>query len=128
MLKHEYTKVNGIRLHYVTAGSGRLILFVHGFPEFWYAWRNQLAEFGRDHEAVAPDMRGYNLSSKPTDVDQYQIKILVEDLRQLGEHLGHKRGSNKICRHRAVSYRYQLVTPPLALSKLQALDVDCAGA
>ena len=52
------------------AGQGKLILFVHGFPEFWYAWKNLLPEFGRDHLAVAPDMRGYNLSSKPADVSR----------------------------------------------------------
>ncbi len=56
---------------------------MHGFPEFWYEWKHQLAEFGRDHLAVAPDMRGYNLSSKPTTVDDYQMPKLVEDLRAL---------------------------------------------
>ena len=91
MLKHEYADLNGIRLHYVTVGEGKLIMFVHGFPEFWYAWKNQLVEFGRDYLAVAPDMRGYNLSAKPTDVDQYQVKYLVEDLRALAEHFGHKK-------------------------------------
>src|ERR1700682_3007642 len=91
MLKHEYAEVNGQRLHYVTAGKGKLIIFLHGFPEFWYEWKNQLAEFGRDYRAVAPDMRGYNLSSKPAEVDQYQIKYLVEDLRALAEKLGHKK-------------------------------------
>jgi epoxide hydrolase 4 len=91
MLKHEYAEVNGVRLHYVTAGKGKLILFVHGFPEFWYEWKNQLLEFGRDYQAVAPDMRGYNLSSKPADLEQYRMKYLVEDLRALAEHLGHKK-------------------------------------
>jgi pimeloyl-ACP methyl ester carboxylesterase len=91
MLKHAYAEVNGVRLHYVTAGKGKLIMFVHGFPEFWYEWKNQLAEFGRNYQAVAPDMRGYNLSSKPAEVDQYQIKYLVEDLRALTEKLGHKK-------------------------------------
>lgn len=91
MLKHEYADVNGVRLHYVTAGTGKLIMFVHGFPEFWYEWKNQLMEFGRDYQAVAPDMRGYNLSSKPADLDQYQMKYLVEDLRALAERLGHKK-------------------------------------
>jgi pimeloyl-ACP methyl ester carboxylesterase len=61
----EYADVNGMRLHYVSAGRGKLIMFVHGFPEFWAEWENQLIEFGRDHQAVAVDMRGYNLSSKP---------------------------------------------------------------
>lgn len=91
MFKHEYVEVNGVRLHYVTAGKGKLIMFVHGFPEFWYEWKNQLAEFGRDYQAVAPDMRGYNLSSKPSEVDQYQVKYMVEDLRALAEKLGHKK-------------------------------------
>ena len=91
MFKHTYAELNGVRLHYVTAGEGKLILFVHGFPEFWYAWRNQLAEFARDYLAVAPDMRGYNLSSKPVEIEQYGIKYLIEDLRALAEHLGHKR-------------------------------------
>jgi epoxide hydrolase 4 len=91
MIKDEYADVNGVRLHYVTAGHGKLIMFVHGFPEFWYEWKNQLAEFGKNYQAVAPDMRGYNLSSKPADVDQYQVKYLVEDLRALAEKLGHKK-------------------------------------
>ena len=91
MFKHEYADVNGMRLHYVTVGKGKLILFVHGFPEFWYEWKNQLPEFGRDHQAVALDMRGYNLSSKPAEVEQYRMKYLVEDLRALAEHLGHKK-------------------------------------
>jgi len=65
-------------------------MFVHGFPEFWYEWKNQLVEFGQDYLAVAPDMRGYNLSSKPAEVELYRTKYLVEDLRQLAEHLGHK--------------------------------------
>jgi len=91
MFRHEYAEVNGVRLHYVTAGKGRLILFVHGFPEFWYEWKNQLREFGKDHQAVSLDMRGYNLSSKPAEVEKYRMKYLVEDLRALAEHLGHKK-------------------------------------
>jgi pimeloyl-ACP methyl ester carboxylesterase len=91
MFQHKYADVNNIRIHYVTVGKGRLIMFLHGFPEFWYEWKNQLAEFGRDYQAVAPDMRGYNLSSKPADVEQYRIKYLIEDIRALAEHLGYKK-------------------------------------
>jgi pimeloyl-ACP methyl ester carboxylesterase len=90
MLSHGHADVNGVRLHYVTAGKGRLVMFVHGFPEFWYAYRNQLLDFGRDFQAVAPDMRGYNLSSKPEGVEHYQVKHMVEDLRALAETLGHR--------------------------------------
>jgi pimeloyl-ACP methyl ester carboxylesterase len=63
------------------------MVFLHGFPEFWYAWKDQLDEFGRDHLAVAPDMRGYNLSSKPVAVDQYRMPLLIEDVRALAAHL-----------------------------------------
>jgi epoxide hydrolase 4 len=83
MLNHEYTHVNGIRLHYVTAGNGLLLLFLHGFPSFWYTWRDQLAAFSSAYRVVAPDLRGYNLSDKPMAVDQYPLTYLVEDIRAL---------------------------------------------
>jgi pimeloyl-ACP methyl ester carboxylesterase len=66
-------------------------MFVHGFPEFWYEWDNQLVEFGRDYQAVAPDMRGYNLSSKPAEIEKYHVKEIIEDLRSLADHLGHEK-------------------------------------
>jgi pimeloyl-ACP methyl ester carboxylesterase len=91
MFEHKYADVNNIRLHYVTVGKGKLIMFLHGFPEFWYEWKDQLAEFGRDYQAVAPDMRGYNLSSKPVEVEQYGMKYLINDIRALVEHLGYKK-------------------------------------
>ncbi len=87
----QYAEVNGIRLHYISVGKGKLIMFVHGFPEFWYEWEKQLIEFGQDYQAVAPDLRGYNLSSKPSDVEKYHVKYLIEDLRALAEHLGHEK-------------------------------------
>jgi epoxide hydrolase 4 len=85
-LKSDYVKVNGVRLHYVAAGEGPLILFLHGFPEFWYAWKNQLVEFGKDHRAVAPDLRGFNLSEKPRELDRYGYSHFLEDIRALGDH------------------------------------------
>ena len=83
LFKSEFAAVNNIELHYVKAGpdDGKLIIFLHGFPQFWYMWRDQLLEFSKDYLAVAPDMRGYNLSSKPKGVDQYQLHhILVYNL------------------------------------------------
>jgi pimeloyl-ACP methyl ester carboxylesterase len=90
-IRSNYAEVNGIRLHYVSVGHGKLIMFVHGFPEFWAEWENHLMDFGKDHESVAPDMRGYNLSSKPAEPEHYQIQDLIEDLRALAEYLGHKK-------------------------------------
>lgn len=84
---------NGMRMHYASAGeAGKpLILFVHGFPEFWYEWVDQLAEFGRDYFAVAPDLRGFNLSGMPLDLAAYKAKHIVEDLRLLAQHLGYNK-------------------------------------
>ncbi|MBE7421840.1 MAG: alpha/beta hydrolase [Zoogloeaceae bacterium] len=87
-LQHHYVDFDDVRLHYVDAGDGPLILFVHGFPEFWYAWQGQLDAFSCDHHAVALDLRGHNLSGKPTEVKAYRPKHLVADLRRLIDHLG----------------------------------------
>ncbi|MBU2551023.1 MAG: alpha/beta hydrolase [Proteobacteria bacterium] len=89
--REDYAEVNGVRLHYISVGRGGLMIFLHGFPEYWEEWTGQLAEFGRTHQAVAFDMRGYNLSSKPEDVESYNIAGLIEDLRALAEHLGHRK-------------------------------------
>ncbi|GAC1636943.1 MAG: alpha/beta hydrolase [Ktedonobacteraceae bacterium] len=90
MLTHHDAQLQDIRLHYVTDGDGPLLLFVHGFPEFWYEWKHQLAAFAHDYKTVAFDMRGYNLSEKPQDVAQYALPHLVNDIKALIEHLGYK--------------------------------------
>ncbi len=89
-MEHHYADLNDVTLHYVSEGSGNLILFLHGFPKFWYEWKDQLSEFGQDYHAVAPDMRGYNLSSKPKSVEAYKISVVCEDIRKLIGHLGHE--------------------------------------
>jgi len=91
MIEHAYADVNGVNLHYAHCGKGPLIIFLHGFPEYWDMWKEQLKDFGKDYLAVAPDMRGYNLSSKPREVSQYKQRYLMEDIRLLAEHLGFKR-------------------------------------
>jgi len=82
---------NGIRLHYARAGTpgGKLMLFLHGFPEAWFTWEEQLAAFGTDHLAIAPDLRGFNLSQKPAAADAYHVKYIAEDIRLLMTHLGY---------------------------------------
>lgn len=91
MLKHGFADLGDVKLHYVAAGEGDLILFAHGFPEFWYAWKNQLEDFGRTHLAVAPDLRGYNLSSKPERIEDYRLERLVGDIAGLAAHFGGRR-------------------------------------
>ena len=86
MIRSDYAELgDDVRLHYLSAGRAGApepIVFVHGFPEFSGAWAPQLREFGRDRRALAPDLRGYNLSSKPEGVEHYAMPHLVEDLRR----------------------------------------------
>ena len=128
MLKDKYIKVNGVRLHCVTAGKGPLILFLHGFPEFWYEWKNQLVEFGKDHQAVAPDMRGYNLSDKPADLDAYKIAPLVEDIRALADHLSHNRKFVLVAHDwgGAVAWSFAIAHPEM-LDKLVIINAPHPG-
>ena len=93
---HRFAKVNGVRLHYVEAGAGPLIVLLHGYPEFWYCWRRQvpaLADAG--FRVLAPDLRGYNLSSKPAGVAAYAVEHLAADIagliRQAGASSGRPR-------------------------------------
>ena len=79
-------------MHYVEKGDSKkpLIVFVHGFPEFWYSWRYQLKEFSKDYHVIAIDQRGYNESDKPSKVSDYHINKMVGDIRQLVKQLGKK--------------------------------------
>ena len=83
-LREGYAEIGDQRLHYVEAGEGPLIVLLHGFPEFWYAWREQIGPLAAaGFRVVAPDTRGYNLSSKPDGVAAYDIGLLAADIRDL---------------------------------------------
>jgi pimeloyl-ACP methyl ester carboxylesterase len=90
-MEHHDASVNGIRMHYLRAGSGPVLLFLHGFPQCAFAWEQQMAAFAGDYTVVAPDLRGYNLSDKPAALKDYRPAVLIEDLRQLLAHLGFER-------------------------------------
>src|ERR1035438_7772332 len=63
---HRAVSANGTRLHIAESGDGPLVLLLHGFPEFWWTWREQLATLSAaGYRAVAPDLRGYGGSDKP---------------------------------------------------------------
>lgn len=86
---HHEAAVGDVRLHWVQAGEGPPVLLLHGFPEFWWEWRHQLPALARmGFRAVAPDLRGYNLSEKPSGVGAYRVERLVDDVRGLIRHLG----------------------------------------
>lgn len=87
MIRHETVQANGLAFHVARAGDGPLMLFLHGFPEYWAMWRPLVEHFGaRGWCAAAPDLRGYNLSEKPAAVEQYRAKHLMADVLALAAH------------------------------------------
>lgn len=94
LVEHRYAEVNGVRLHYVEAGSGPLVVLLHGFPEHSYTWRYQLSALAEaGFRVVAPDMRGYHLSEKPRGVAAYRVEALAGDVAALIRHLGAQRAA-----------------------------------
>ena len=89
--KHGTLAVNGVRLHFVEQGDGAPILFLHGFPEYWGAWRRVMAELGDQFRSVAIDTRGINLSERPARVHGYDMRELVKDVRQAVAMLGYEK-------------------------------------
>ena len=87
-----YADLGEVRLHYVEAGEGPLVVLLHGFPEFWFSWRFQIpALVAAGFRVVAPDMRGYNLSSKPRGARAYDTDRLAADVRDLIRERGAER-------------------------------------
>jgi epoxide hydrolase 4 len=88
-LREGYAEVGDVKLHYVEAGEGPLVVLLHGFPEFWYGWRLQIAPLAAaGFRVVAPDLRGYNLSSRPGEVKAYDGDQLTADIRGLIQERG----------------------------------------
>ncbi|MBX9579660.1 MAG: alpha/beta hydrolase, partial [Gemmataceae bacterium] len=77
---------NGVKLHYVTAGDGPLVVLLHGFPDFHYTWRDQIPALSKHFRVVALDLRGYNGSDQPADVDDYKVDKLVGDVAAVLAH------------------------------------------
>src|SRR2546428_12805944 len=89
---HRFATINGVRLHYVEAGEGPLVILLHGFPEFWYSWRHQIKSLAAaGFRVLAPDLRGYNESGKPPGVEDYCIDLLPQDVVGLIPHTGQVR-------------------------------------
>lgn len=85
---HGYADNNGVKIHYVTAGKGPLVVMIHGFPDFWYSWRHQMEGLQDEFQVVAIDQRGYNLSGQPTGVENYAMQHLVGDVAAVIRDLG----------------------------------------
>ena len=83
-ITHEYVTVNGIKLHIAKQGSGKkLVVLLHGWPEFWYTWRYQIPVLAEHFTVVAPDLRGFNLSDKPHGVEHYKTDVVASDIAEL---------------------------------------------
>jgi len=88
-LNDHYADIGDIRLHYVEEGSGTPVLFLHGFPEFWYSWRHQLPALAANgFRAIAADLPGYGGSSKPREIEAYRIPEVVKSIAGLMVQLG----------------------------------------
>jgi pimeloyl-ACP methyl ester carboxylesterase len=86
---HHYADNNGVRIHYVTIGEGQTsIVMIHGFPDFWYTWRNQMIALMSKYQVAAIDLRGYNLSDKPQGGEYYLMRHLISDIQAVMHHLG----------------------------------------
>ena len=122
-LASRYASNNGVKLHYEIAGKGPLVLFVHGFPGWWWTWRHQMAALAGDHTVAAMDLRGYNLSDKPAGVEHYGILDLVADVRAVIAHTGHRRAT--VVGHDwggAISWTLA-ITAPAVVERLVILNI-----
>ena len=89
VLREGFADVGDVTLHYVEAGQGPLVVLLHGFPGFWYSWREQIAPLANaGFRVVAPDLRGYNLSSKPSKFTDYTADKPAADIAAFIRELG----------------------------------------
>lgn len=86
--EHGFVTNGDVKIHYVTAGEGPLVVMLHGFPDFWLTWRDQIPAISRDHQVVAIDLRGFNESDKPEGVENYALDKLVADVEAVVKHFG----------------------------------------
>lgn len=89
-VEHHYAEnsLDGTSIHYAAAGEGPLVVMLHGFPDYWYTWRHQMAALAGDYRVAAADLRGYNLSGKPKGIESYGMKLLLGDVTAVIENEG----------------------------------------
>src|SRR3972149_6409560 len=79
-IAHRQVKTNGISIHIAEAGSGPLVLMVHGFPELWYSYRHQLPALAEAGSPPVPaDARGYGQSDAPYEIEAYSMRQMTAD-------------------------------------------------
>ena len=85
---HSFVTRGKVKIHVASKGRGSPVLFVHGFPDFWWTWREQMAALSPTHRVAAMDQRGYNLSDKPAGDDAYRMPELMADVAAVIDSLG----------------------------------------
>jgi len=106
-IQHHSARVNGVRLHYATAGAGAPLYLLHGYPQSGHMWRKVVPLLAPHFQLVIPDLRGYGDSDKP--LDGYDKRTMARDIRELARRLGHSR--IHLCGHdrgARVCHRYAL--------------------
>ncbi len=90
-IEDRFAEVNGVRLHYLSAGKGDPVILMHGYAETSRMWRPLMVELAKNHTVIAPDLRGFGQSSKPTA--GYEKKTMAQDIHALATSLGYQRAS-----------------------------------
>ena len=84
-----FADVNGVRLHYLSAGKGDPVVLLHGFAETSHMWLPLISRLAGRHTVIAPDLRGFGQSSAPDD--GYTKKAMAQDIHALVQNLGYNR-------------------------------------
>lgn len=92
-VEHRYAENGGVNIHYAVLGDGPLIVMVHGFPDFWYTWRHQMAALSGKYRVAALDLRGYNLSGQPDSIESYGMQALLGDVAAVIQAEGRERAT-----------------------------------
>jgi len=119
---HHFVNNDDVKLHYVTLGEGKPILFIHGFPDIWYSFRHQMHTLASDYRTAAMDLRGYNQSDKPEGIEHYALPKILEDVDAVIDDLG---GNVTLVGHDwggAIAWRYAM-THPEKLERLVILNL-----
>jgi pimeloyl-ACP methyl ester carboxylesterase len=86
--KEIYVESDGVSLHTMIFGSGKPVILLHGFPDFWYGWKDAIMGLRDDFKLIVPDLRGYNLSDKPENLEKYDMEYLINDINAISDNLG----------------------------------------
>ena len=87
-IEDRFAEVNGVRLHYLVAGTGNPVILLHGYAENSHMWRPLMVQLAKSHTVIAPDLRGFGQSSKP--MTGYDKKTMAQDVHALAQSLGYQ--------------------------------------